>query len=202
MSHPPTPSRAQSPHVCAPSLPANARHGPIVYKGCHYRFSIMPLIVGRECSLCARWLLVGWVCRTPAPLRRANVAGARPSPLPPRPPPPKRARLGRAGSGLWAGLFYAGGPPSSLRSAPLPPHPPPPVFVSAAVYVCPSVVYSVVRWRFPWALGVLPPSALAPGCRTAPDVPRLPSPFQPSPRFRPTLNCVGMRFCHVNLTKR
>lgn len=176
MSHPPAPPRAQRSHVCAPSLPANARHGPFVYKGCHYRFSIMPLIVGRECSLCARCVLVGWVCRAPAPLRGANVARGPPLPAPPRAPPPEAPRWGRAVSGLWAGLFYAGARPS-----PLPPRPPPPICfrLCVCVYVRGCVwgfIVVRVRCRCSGPLGVLPPSALWRGCRTAPDVPRPPPP--------------------------
>lgn len=176
MSHPPAPSRAQSPHVCAPSLPANARHGPIVYKGCHYRFSIMTLIVGRECSLCARWVLVGWVCRAPAPLRRANVARARPSPLPSRSPPPKRAPLGQSGVPPLAVRFYAGARPS-----PLPPRPPPPICVRLCVcvfvrgFVC-GFIQVRGRCRCSGPLGLPASCALWPACRMPPDVPRPPPP--------------------------
>ena len=52
---------------------------PIIYKGRHYRLSIMPFIVGLECSLAARRWLVGKVRRAPAPLRRASVYGGRPA---------------------------------------------------------------------------------------------------------------------------
>lgn len=124
MSHPPAPTRAQRSHVCAPSLPANARHGPIVYKGCHYRFSIMPLIGGRECSLCARWLLVGWVCRAPAPLRRAND---------------KRAPLGQSGVRPLGRAFLCGGPPFPAPPAPPSPYMYPSMCVCVRTWVCVGV---------------------------------------------------------------
>lgn len=136
----------------------------------------MTLIVGRECSLCARWVLVGWVCRAPAPLRRANVARGPPLPAPPRAPPPSAPRWGRVVSGLWAGRFYAGARPS-----PLPPRPPPPICVRLCVcvfvrrWVCISIVVRG-RWRCSGALGRPPSCALWPACRMPPDVPRPPSP--------------------------
>lgn len=96
---------------------------------------------GRECSLGARWLAVGSEMRTPAPLRRANVARGPPLPTPPRAPPPSAPRWGRVVSGLGAGRFYAGGPP-----LPSPPLPPPPLCVRICVVVCPDVcvVMSIV----------------------------------------------------------
>ena len=96
---------------------------------------------GRECSLGARWVLVGSEMRAPAPLRRANVARGPPLPAPPRAPPPKAPRWGRSVSGLWAGRFYAG-----ARPFPLPPRPPPPLCVRVCVWVsrCVLVVVSIV----------------------------------------------------------
>lgn len=151
-AHPPTPTRAQGSHrsraPTARECSLGARRGPKSIRG-----AIMgghnALYGGRECSLDARWLLVGSVMRAPAPLGLANVAGARPSPLPPRPPPPKRARLGRAVSGLWAGRFYAG-----ARPFPLPPRPPPPICVRVLVCVCRCSVVVVSRLCW-WSVAVL-----------------------------------------------
>lgn len=93
----------------------------------------MPLIVGRECSLGARCVLVGSVLRTPAPLRRANVARGPPLPAPPRAPPPSAPRWGRAVSRLWRGFFVRG--PALPRS----PRAPLPLYVSVCGCVCPYV---------------------------------------------------------------
>lgn len=108
----------------------SARHGPIIYKGCHYRCSIMPLIVGRECSLGARWVLVGSVLRTPAPLRRANVRGARPCPLPLALPLPARPQGAERWPAFGPGFFVRGARPSPPPRAPLP------LYVSVWCCVC------------------------------------------------------------------
>ena len=42
-------------------------------------YVLLPFSPSALCSLAARWVLVGWVCRAPAPLRRANVFGGRPA---------------------------------------------------------------------------------------------------------------------------
>lgn len=104
------------------------RHGPIVYKGCDYGLAIIPLIVGRECSLGARWLPSSHArpatscecCEGPAPSRSPSRS------------PSQRAPLGQSGVPPLAGLFCAGARPS-----PLPPRPPPPICVR--LLVCVSV---------------------------------------------------------------
>ena len=108
----------------------DARHGPIFYNRCHYGLSIMPIIVGRECSLGARWVLVGRVCRAPAPLRRANVRGARPCPLPLALPLPARPLGAVRCPRLGAGVFMRG--PALSRS----PRAPLPLYVSIRFFVC------------------------------------------------------------------
>ena len=96
----------------------------------------MPIIVGRECSLGARWVLVGRVCRAPAPLRRANVRGARPCPLPLALPLPALPLGAERCPRLGAGVFMRGVPPSRRWRAPLPPHPPSQICVCLSVCLC------------------------------------------------------------------
>lgn len=219
-----------------------ARHGPFVYKGCHYRLSIMPLIVGRECSLSARWVLVGKVCRAPAPLRRANVRGARPCPLPLALPLPARPVGAERCPAFGPGVFMRG--PALPRS----PRTPLPLYISVCGCRC-----SDVRWwwyqsfrfyRGSVGVGVRGPSVsfrpprfgadagrppMCPAPRLRPSslcacglgvrprghlAGRWPVRFKcprartPCPlaialaRFRPTLNYLVTRFCHVSMTIR
>ena len=140
-ARPPTPSRAQGSHCCAPPLPANARwlngRGPKSIRGAimgghnaHYG--------GRECPLAARWVLVGCSLAGFVALPPRYVARMLSAP-----------RWGRAVSGLWAGRFYAG-----ARPFPLPPRPPPPICVRlcGCVFRCSVVVVSIVFW---WSVAVL-----------------------------------------------
>lgn len=86
----------------------------------------------------ARWLLVG--CSLVAKCARPPRYAVRMISAP---------RWGRAVSGLWAGLFYAG-----ARPFPLPPRPPPPICVRlcGCVFRCYVVVVSRLCW---WSVAVL-----------------------------------------------
>ena len=91
---------------------------------------------GRECSLGARWVLVGSEMRTPAPLRRANVAkGPAPSRSPSR-SPSQRAPLGLSGVRPLGRAFLCGGPPFPAPPAPPSPYIYPSVGVGVHVCVC------------------------------------------------------------------
>lgn len=142
-------------------------------------------MAGRECSLGARWVLISMCVRTPAPLRRANVARGPPLPAPPRAPPPEAPRWGRVVASLRSGVFMRG--PALPRS----PRAPLPLYVSVSVFVCSGVRW----WWYPLFLFysgrfgggargpsvVLRPARFGPhaGCR----------PMSPAPRLRSRLLC-------------
>ena len=154
----------------------DARHGPIFYNRCHYGLSIMPIIVGRECSLGARWVLVGRVCRAPAPLRRANVRGARPCPLPLALPLPARPLGAERCPRLGACVFMRGVPPSRRWRAPLPPRPPSLMCVCLSVFLC--VFHRLLGWWWsvlcgPRSASVLCAVAPMPDAARCPPLPAL-----------------------------
>ena len=170
MSHPPTPTRAQGSHCCAPPLPANARwlngRGPKSIRGA-IMGSHNALYGGRECPLAARWLLVGSEVRTPAPLRRANA---------------KRAPLGQSGVRPLGRAFLCGGPPF-----PAPPAPPSP-------YLCPCVGVCVqmfggggVQTMLVVGGGVRGPSVVLRPATLRPHAAC--RPMCPAPRLRPRPAC-------------
>lgn len=140
-------------------------------------------MAGRECSLADRWVLISMCVRTPAPLRRANVRGALPFPLPLALPLPKRP--------VGAERCLAFGPSVFMRGAR--PFPPPrtPLPLCVSVCVCGCVHRLWVWWSYPifysgrfggGARGpsvVLRPARFGPhaGCR----------PMSPAPRPRPPM---------------
>ena len=130
-------------------------------------------------------MLVGSVLRAPAPLRRANVRGARPCPLPLALPLPARPQGAERCPAFGPGFFVRGARPSPPPRAPLP------LYVSVWCCVC---VYRGLGWYQPWWVcrglvggGVRGPSVfLRPprfgadaGCR----------PMCPAPRPRPPSAC-------------
>lgn len=132
-------------------------------------------------------MLVGWVCRAPAPLRRANVRGARPCPLPLALPLPARPF-----GAEWCPAF---GPCVFVRGPALPrsPRAPLPLYVSVCVCGCVQrfcfvVVGSVAVLGSPRSSSVLRALARMPdAARCAP----LPVPVPPLP----SLSVVGARRC-------
>lgn len=123
--------------------------------------------------------------RTPAPLRRANVARGPPLPAPPRAPPPSAPLWGRVVASLRSGVFMRGARPFPPPRAPLPHY--------VSVCVCGCVHRLWVWWSYPifysgrfggGARGpsvVLRPARFGPhaGCR----------PMSPAPRLRARLLC-------------
>ena len=123
------------------------------------------------CSLGARWVLVGRICRAPAPLRSANA---------------KRAPLGQSGVRPLGRAFLCGGPPF-----PAPPAPPSP-------YLCLSVYVGVQMCVGGGVLtmcvvggGVRVPSVVLRPARFGPHAAC--RPMCPAPRPRPPAACALAR---------